>query len=75
MSNTFDDVIRDVANETKRDQLARELAEQVEEMWIESDKADRGEPGVMIPLPSRTKARQLLNLYEEDSSPSTLPGG
>ena len=50
----------------ERDKLARELAEEVEEFWKKVDKTQIGEPGIMIPAPSREKARQLLKLYEQD---------
>lgn len=50
----------------ERDKLARELAE----MTIEYTRQ-----GYVTTDQLPAKARQLLKLYEEDGSPSTLPGG
>jgi hypothetical protein len=50
----------------ERDKLARDLAEEVEMFWKKVDKTQIGEPGIMIPAPSRDKARQLLKLYSDN---------
>lgn len=54
-----------------RDKLARELAEEVETFWKNVDQTKIGEPSINIPAPSRSKARQLLSLFNETTPADT----
>ena len=46
------------------DAIAREIVNEIEEMWLDIDELSRGAPGLKIGLPNRKKAQGLLRLLE-----------